>query len=190
MGQDRIESSGMEELRGCRPADDVRSGPRRFLASLMQIEPQWMIIRPSHMAYYNVMFDRAIDEFMDSGSPRPNSKALLYDGSARDRPSRAECHVRYLRELHLWLSRAGFRVLLVDAYEKRAAHVRRDAPRHRGLVIRDLRITLRIHLDMIARKTAPFHRIFPPASRHWRTLTIGVRAPRGHRAEKFAMPAK
>ena len=38
--------------------------PEPFRASIMQIEPQWIDYNGHlNMAYYNVMFDRAIDEF-------------------------------------------------------------------------------------------------------------------------------
>ena len=37
--------------------------PSPFLSSIMQIEPQWIDYNGHlNMAYYNVMFDRAIDE--------------------------------------------------------------------------------------------------------------------------------
>ena len=38
--------------------------PEPFRGSIMQIEPQWIDYNGHlNMAYYNVMFDRAIDEF-------------------------------------------------------------------------------------------------------------------------------
>ena len=45
-------------------ADDAALRPAPFLSSVMQIEPQWIDYNGHlNMAYYNVMFDRAIDEF-------------------------------------------------------------------------------------------------------------------------------
>ena len=43
--------------------DDLLLQPMPFLSSVMQIEPQWIDYNGHlNMAYYNVMFDRAIDE--------------------------------------------------------------------------------------------------------------------------------
>src|SRR6266853_575464 len=43
--------------------DNVLLRPEPFRASVMQIEPQWIDYNGHlNMAYYNVMFDRAIDE--------------------------------------------------------------------------------------------------------------------------------
>jgi len=43
--------------------DDVLLRPAPFRAPVMQIEPQWIDYNGHlNMAYYNVMFDRAIDE--------------------------------------------------------------------------------------------------------------------------------
>jgi acyl-CoA thioester hydrolase len=44
-------------------AADEPLRPAPFLSSVMQIEPQWIDYNGHlNMAYYNVMFDRAIDE--------------------------------------------------------------------------------------------------------------------------------
>ena len=43
--------------------DDLLLRPAPFLASVMQIEPQWIDYNGHlNMAYYNVMFDRAVDQ--------------------------------------------------------------------------------------------------------------------------------
>ncbi len=77
--------------------DDVLLRPAPFLASVMQIEPQWIDYNGHlNMAYYNVMFDRAIDELW--------LKLGIGPGYMRQRKGStftAECHVRYLREIHL-----------------------------------------------------------------------------------------
>ena len=43
--------------------DELLRRPAPFLSSVMQIEPSWIDYNGHlNMAYYNVMFDRAIDE--------------------------------------------------------------------------------------------------------------------------------
>src|SRR6202451_2081107 len=130
--------------------NDALLRPVPFLASVMQIEPQW-IDHNGHlnMAYYNVMFDRAIDEmWLELG---------MGPGYVRERQGStfsAECHVRYLREIHLG-DPVQVSILLVAADEKRL-HTFEEL-RHAtegGLSATSENMT--IHIDMTARKTAPF----------------------------------
>ena len=71
--------------------------PAPFMSSVMQIEPQWIDYNGHlNMAYYNVMFDRAMDELW--------LRLGIGPGYMRERQGStftAECHVRYLREIHL-----------------------------------------------------------------------------------------
>lgn len=63
----------------------------------MQIEPQWIDYNGHlNMAYYNVMFDRAIDEMWLQLGIGP-----VYMKARHCSTFTAECHVRYLREIHL-----------------------------------------------------------------------------------------
>jgi acyl-CoA thioester hydrolase len=121
-----------------------------FLSSVMQIEPAWIDYNGHlNMAYYNVMFDRAIDElWLELG---------IGPGYMRERGGStftAECHVRYLREIHLG-DPVQVSILLVAADEKRL-HTFEEL-RHAGegwLSATSENMT--IHIDMAARKTAPF----------------------------------
>src|SRR5205809_6216890 len=131
-------------------AEDVllRSAP--YLSSVMQIEPQWIDYNGHlNMAYYNVMFDRAIDELW--------LKLGIGPGYMKERQRStftAECHVRYLREIHLG-DPVQVSVLLVAADEKRL-HTFEEL-RHAGegwLSATSENMT--IHIDMSTRKTAPF----------------------------------
>jgi acyl-CoA thioester hydrolase len=68
-----------------------------FVSSVMQIEAGWIDYNNHlNMAYYNVLFDRAMDEaltFLGCGA---------YYAKARKHSCLiAEAHVRYLRELHV-----------------------------------------------------------------------------------------
>src|ERR1700743_2652100 len=68
-----------------------------FLSSVMRIEPEWIDYNGHlNMAYYNVLFDRAIDELWLELGMGPAYRRLR-GGSTFT----AECHVRYLREIHL-----------------------------------------------------------------------------------------
>jgi acyl-CoA thioester hydrolase len=128
--------------------EDFRPAP--FLSSVMQIEPAWIDYNGHlNMAYYNVMFDRAIDELW--------LKLGIGPGYMRERGGStftAECHVRYLREIHLG-DPVQISILLVAADEKRL-HTFEEL-RHAGegwLSATSENMT--IHIDMAARKTAPF----------------------------------
>ena len=63
----------------------------------MQIEPQWIDYNGHlNMAYYNVMFDRAIDQLWLQLGIGPG-----YMKERNGSTFTAECHVRYLVEIHL-----------------------------------------------------------------------------------------
>jgi acyl-CoA thioester hydrolase len=124
--------------------------PALFLSSVMQIEPAWIDYNGHlNMAYYNVMFDRAIDELW--------LRLGIGPGYMRERGGStftAECHVRYIREIHLG-DPVQISILLVAADEKRL-HTFEEL-RHAGegwLSATSENMT--IHIDMTARKTAPF----------------------------------
>jgi acyl-CoA thioester hydrolase len=71
--------------------------PAPFLSSVMQIEPQWIDYNGHlNMAYYNVMMDRAIDQMWLHLGIGPT-----YMKERHGSTFTAECHVRYLREIHL-----------------------------------------------------------------------------------------
>jgi acyl-CoA thioester hydrolase len=131
-------------------ADNDLLRPVPFLSSVMQIEPQWIDYNGHlNMAYYNVMFDRAIDELWLQLGIGPGYKEARQGSTFT-----AECHVRYLREIHLG-DPVQVSILLVEADEKRL-HTFQEL-RHAGegwLSATSENMTL--HIDMTARKTAPF----------------------------------
>ena len=130
--------------------DDVLIRPAPFLSSVMQIEPQWIDYNGHlNMAYYNVMFDRAIDELRLKLGIGPG-----YMSERQGSTFTAECHVRYLREIHLG-DPVQVSILLLGADEKRL-HTFEEL-RHAGegwLSATSENMT--IHVDMTARRTAPF----------------------------------
>ena len=163
--------------------DAVLPPPAPFLASVMQIEPQWIDYNGHlNMAYYNVMFDRAIDELW--------LKLGIGPGYMKERQGStftAECHVRYLREIHLG-DPVQVSVLLVDADEKRL-HTFEELRHASEGWLSATSENMTIHIDMIARKTAPF-----PADIRARIEAVAkahsmVARPEGI-GRKIAMPSK
>src|ERR1700743_1359825 len=69
--------------------------PTPFVSSVMRVEPGW-IDHNGHlnMAYYNVLFDRAVDEVYEFLGLGPS-----YVEPAGMPTFTAEVHLRYLREL-------------------------------------------------------------------------------------------
>src|SRR6266576_6084246 len=130
--------------------DDGLLRPAPFLSSLMQVEPQWIDYNGHlNMAYYNVMFDRAIDELW--------LKLGIGPGYMRERQGStftAECHVRYLREIHLG-DPLQVSILLVGADEKRL-HTFEELRHASEGWLSATSENMTIHIDMGLRRTAPF----------------------------------
>ena len=127
---------------------DAVSAP--FLSSVMQIEPQWIDYNGHlNMAYYNVMFDRAIDQLWAALGIGPTYMKER-DGSTFT----AECHVRYLREIHLG-DPVQIAVWLIAADAKRL-HTFEEL-RHAGEGwLSATSENMSVHIDMTKRKVAPF----------------------------------
>ena len=124
--------------------------PSPFLASVMQIEPQWIDYNGHlNMAYYNVMMDRAIDQMWLYLGIGPG-----YMKERHGSTFTAECHVRYLREIHLG-DPVQVSILLVAADEKRL-HTFKELRHATEGWLSATSENMTIHIDMTARKTAPF----------------------------------
>src|SRR6202051_287398 len=163
--------------------DDVQFRPALFLASVMQIEPQWIDYNGHlNMAYYNVMFDRAIDELWLKLGIGPTYMRERHGSSFT-----AECHVRYLREIHLG-DPVQVSILLVGADEKRL-HTFEELRHASEGWLSATSENMTIHIDMTARKTAPF-----PADIRARIETVAnahstIPRPEGI-GRKIAMPSR
>jgi acyl-CoA thioester hydrolase len=121
-----------------------------FLSSVMQIEPQWIDYNGHlNMAYYNVMFDRAIDELWLVLGIGPD-----YKKSRGGSTFTAECHVRYLREIHLG-DPVQVSLYLLAADEKRL-HTFEELRHAREGWLSATSENMTVHVDMGLRKTAPF----------------------------------
>ena len=124
--------------------------PAPFLSSVMRIEPQWIDYNGHlNMAYYNVMFDRAIDElWLQLGI------GASYMKTRHGSTFTAECHVRYLREIHLG-DPVQVSMYLLAADEKRL-HIFEELRHAREGWLSATSETMILHVDMGLRKTAPF----------------------------------
>jgi acyl-CoA thioester hydrolase len=121
-----------------------------FLSSVMQIDPQWIDYNGHlNMAYYNVMFDRAIDELWLLLGIGPD-----YKKSRNNSTFTAECHVRYLREIHLG-DPVQIWVYLLAADEKRL-HTFEELRHATEGWLSATSENMTVHVDMGQRKTAPF----------------------------------
>jgi acyl-CoA thioester hydrolase len=163
--------------------DELLLRPAPFLSSVMQVEPQWIDYNGHlNMAYYNVMFDRAIDELWLNLGIGPG-----YMKERNGSTFTAECHVRYLREIHLG-DPVQVSILLVAADEKRL-HTFEELRHATEGWLSATSENMTIHIDMNARKTAPFPsdiraRIAALANAH-----SAVPRPEGI-GRKIAMPSK
>jgi acyl-CoA thioester hydrolase len=124
--------------------------PKPFLSSVMQIEPQWIDYNGHlNMAYYNVMFDRAIDQLWLELGIGPT-----YMKERHGSTFTAECHVRYLREIHLG-DPVQIWVYLLGADEKRL-HTFEELRHATDGWLSATSENMTMHVDMAVRKTAPF----------------------------------
>ena len=121
-----------------------------FVSPVMKVEPEWIDYNGHlNMAYYNVLFDRAVDEayeIMGCG--------LAYLKETRHSTLTAEAHIRYLREL-----RAGAPVRvtlqLLDFDAKRMHYFEQLFHAEEGWLSATSE-NMVLHVDMAAKKVAPF----------------------------------
>jgi acyl-CoA thioester hydrolase len=130
--------------------DELKALPAPFKCSVMQIEPAWIDYNGHlNMAYYNVIMDRSIDELFAAMGMGPD-----YLKSRNCSTMTAECHVRYLREVHLGdpLQVSAY-VVAVDDKRLQTFEELRHATEG-WLSATSENMTL--HMDMNVRKVAPF----------------------------------
>ena len=121
-----------------------------FVSSPMRVEKQWIDYNGHlNMAYYHVLFDRAVDEAYELiGIGHDYLK--LHNHSTFT----AEAHARYLRELHEGDPvRGTFQLLGYDA--KRVHYFEQLFHATEGWVSATSE-NLILHIDMAAKKVAPF----------------------------------
>ena len=123
-----------------------------FVSSVMRVEPHWIDYNGHlNMAYYNVLFDRAVDETYELIGVGTD-----YVATRRQSVFTAEVHVRYLRELHADDPvRVTFQLLDYDA--KRLHYFEQLFHAEEGWVSATSE-NLSLHVDMTSKKTAAFPR--------------------------------
>jgi acyl-CoA thioester hydrolase len=121
-----------------------------FVSSIMRIEPTWIDYNGHlNMAYYHVLFDRAVDEAF----------ALVGIGPAYVKRRRhsfftAEVHARYLRELNA-ADPVRVTLQLLDCDAKRLHFFQRLFHATDGWVSATSE-QLALHVDMEVKKVSPF----------------------------------
>jgi acyl-CoA thioester hydrolase len=124
--------------------------PAPFVSSVMTVEPAWIDYNGHlNMAYYNVLFDRAVDEVYDILGIGPR-----YSKHSGHSTMTAEAHVRYLREIFVDTP-VRVRFQLLDYDDKRMHYFEELIHADEGwLSATSENITL--HVNMAAKKVAPW----------------------------------
>ena len=120
-----------------------------FLTTTMQIEPQWIDYNGHlNMAYYNVLFDRGIDQMWAEFGVGPD-----YMKERNCSTFSAEAHIRYLREVQLG-DPVRVTVYILAADEKRI-HTFEELRHATEGWLSATSEGMSLHVDMASRKTAP-----------------------------------
>ncbi|MCL2714510.1 MAG: thioesterase family protein [Alphaproteobacteria bacterium] len=121
-----------------------------FRSPIMSIEPHWIDFNGHlNMAYYHVLFDRVVDQMwltMGLGA--------AYRQERGKSTFTAECHVRYLRELHPD-DKVEVAMWLIGADDKRLHSFAELRHATEGWIAATSE-TMTLHVDMETRKVAPF----------------------------------
>jgi acyl-CoA thioester hydrolase len=131
-----------------RDAEPAFAAP--FVSSTMRVEPGWIDYNGHlNMAYYNVLFDRAVDEVYEL-----LGCGLAYVEATRHSCFTAEVHVRYLRELHAG-DPVRVTVQLLGFDTKRMHYFEQLFHAEEGWLSATSE-NMALHVDMEAKKTAAF----------------------------------
>jgi acyl-CoA thioester hydrolase len=154
-----------------------------LVSSVMRVEPAWIDYNGHlNMAYYNVLFDRAVDEAYEL-----LGCGLEYLKTRGHSTFTAEVHVRYLRELKEGDPvRVTFQLLGYD--EKRMHYFEQLIHATEGWVSATSE-NMSLHVNMALKKTAPF----PPGitARIARMMASHKNLPRPEAAgRRIAMPGQ
>jgi acyl-CoA thioester hydrolase len=153
-----------------------------FVSSVMRVEPAWIDYNGHlNMAYYNVLFDRAVDEVYEL-----LGLGLDYLKTKAHSTFTAEVHVRYLRELNVGDPvRVTFQLLDFDA--KRLHYF--EQLFHADGWLSATSENLAIHVDMAARKSAAFPDDVSACLRHMKAAHARMPAPKDA-GRRIAMKAR
>jgi len=125
------------------------STPAPFTSSVLELEKDWIDYNGHlNMAYYNVLFDRGLDQVWDT-----LGIGATYAATRKLTTYTAEVHICYVRELHLG-AKVTVSTQVLDADEKRL-HVFQEIHHvDGGLAATSESLTL--HVDMAGPKVTPF----------------------------------
>ena len=131
-------------------SDKNTSFPAPFVSSVMRVEPAWIDYNGHlNMAYYHVLFDRAVDEAYEV-----IGIGLDYLKETKHSTFTAEAHVRYLRELRENDPvKVAFQLLDYDS--KRIHFIEQLLHAEEGWLSATSE-NMTLHIDMTARKVVPF----------------------------------
>lgn len=122
--------------------------PEPHISSVMEVIPDWIDYNDHmNMAFYNVLFDRAADEFYERIGFGPG-----YLETRNHSTMTAEFHVCYIRELHLG-ARVRVRSWMLDHDEKRF-HSYQEIWHEDGWLAATAE-ALVLHIDMSGPRVAP-----------------------------------
>lgn len=157
--------------------------PGPFVSSLMRVEPQWIDYNGHlNMAYYNVMFDRAVDEIFEV-----LGIGLSYLKERNHSTFTAEAHVRYIREIHE-NDPVRVTIQLLDYDEKRIHYFERLVHAEEGWLSATSE-NMSLHVDMAAKKVARFPAEVMQRLEAMKAAHAALPAPEGV-GRRIAMPAK
>jgi acyl-CoA thioester hydrolase len=157
--------------------------PAPLVSSLMRVEPQWIDYNGHmNMAYYNVLFDRAVDEVYELIGLGP-----AYLKQTRHSTMVAEMHVRYLREVSE-TDPLRVTVQLLD-YDSKRFHVFEQLVHATENWVSATCETMTLHVDMAAKKVAPFPASVLKLIERLKVAHSGLPLPDGA-GRSVAMPKK
>ena len=157
--------------------------PAPFISSPMRIEPQWIDYNGHlNVAYYNVLFDRAVDEIYEPLGLGPD-----YLKTTGHSTMVVEAHVRYLREVHLDTP-LRIKIQLLGFDEKRI-HLFEHLVHATEDWVSSTSETMTVHVNMTAKKVAPFPGNVLGALERMQAVHAALPWPDGA-GRKVAMPAK
>ena len=157
--------------------------PAPFVSSLMRVEKAWIDYNGHlNMAYYNVLFDRAVDEAYEV-----LGIGLDYLRQTHHSTFTAEAHVRYLRELH---ENNPVRVTfqLLDFDSKRIHYFEQLLHADEGWVSATSE-NMTLHVDMTAKKVVPFPDTVMRSLAAMKAAHARLPVPKGA-GRRIAMPGK
>jgi acyl-CoA thioester hydrolase len=154
-----------------------------FVSSVMQVEPAWIDYNGHlNMAYYNVLFDRGVDEVFALLGCGP-----AYLEQAGHSTFTVEVHIRYLRELHAGAPvQVAFQLLDYDA--KRIHYFEELRHAEEGWLSATSE-NMTLHVDMAAKKTAPFPDFITTRLARMKAAHAHLPLPNGA-GRRIAMPGK